>query len=544
MSSLPRMLLRYCQSVIIALALCLSPEAGAGFAQSTGDLASDLELSDAQELLLSNEVYLADIHLADSFLPESTQTPEFSESSDSSASEVTQSQSLPTPTVTVDDFFNQPTIGSQLLLPPGQDGVQLLLAPAPDANPRAVPLETQFALPGGLEGERQTSLAPISSQRFLPAATEPVGLLPAAQETSANPLAIAIENEQWRIDNGKLRMENTGSAAPTAAGQSSPQAQVGRTLARTSQASALPRSTPALLPASTAPRSPLSSQTLAFAARDAALSAPIETLAQGTSGTAKVNDRNAATPPSPKPSPSPASRMPAPSVLNPTPTLQTEPDVAPDSGSVASRELGVAIAAPETPSLWESWKNQIGIALGALVILILAWMRWAMGGGQAPLEEETDWDHLPRSKSRTIDQPAPLPAPSLPAPLKHKRVSEEFLQFIESGGLAPLRDLPVPIVLPPKSTRTAEKPSRTLASSALLERKPRQRNGMLPWEDPDQSPEAHFGANAGTKSSPKEKPARPFGIASVDMGIWIPIVLISLIGLGAWLIQFYGWFSL
>jgi len=566
MSSLPRMLLRYSQSIVLALALCLSPEVEVSFAQAAHGLTSDLEFSEAQALILTPEkIDLADFSLAQSPLPESTQTPEFSESS---APEATETEPLATPVLTVDDFLNQPTIGSQLLLPPGQDGVKLLLAPASEASQPAIPLDSQLGLPGGLEGERQTSLAPVSSQRFLPAATQPVGLLPAAQEIPANPLAIAIENEALRIDNGELRIENgelridngvpASVQAPAAAVQSSPQEQVGRTLARSAQGnfsqgntqsparsfSSVPRSTPALLAASTVPPSPLP-QRSASQSLGETLQARVENQALGKpaqKATASVARGNA------KPVSS--------SVSNPVVQTQANPPLEPDSESnaVASQELGVTIAAPESDSLWQSWKNQIWIALGAVALLGIALIRWAIGVGQGPrLEEETDWDHLPRSKSRTtigVGQGPRLEA--TPVPVKPKRVSEEFLQFLEVGGRAPLRDIArdVPKDLPGDvsehlaSQSSAEKPTRGLASSALLERKPRQKQGHspLPWDD--QSPEmpvkSNSKANPRANSSEKEQPKRSFSLGE-DTGLWITIVLIGVLGLAAWLIQFYGW---
>ena len=543
------MLLRCCQSVVIALALCLIPDVEAGIAQSARDFASELETSDAQGLILPSEevdlavdlagvdiaqsyleqIYLAGLYLADNPPPESSPTPEFS---DSSAPEVTQTEPLPTPTVTIDDFLNQPTIGSQLLLPPGEDAVQLLLAPAPDSSQRTVPLDSLSGLP---EGERQTSLAPISSQRFLPAATQPVGLLPAAQEKPANPVTIAIEN--------------TNSApvqSQTPARSTSPQAQVGRALARTTYAPSsqaapaapapLPRSTPTLLAASTVPPSPLpqrsASQSLALSIQQ---TSAIEN--QSAESPALVKPAQKVTPAETTTNPSASAEI-SESSPNPNPSGQSEakPDPTAESNAVASGDLGITIAPPEAASLWESWKNQIWIAVGALAVLGLALIRWGMSGGKEPLPEVMDWDHLPRSKSKPIDKPAPVPPPAKP-----KRVSEEFLQFMETGGLAPLRDkeLHHPIVLPqnaslPSSTAT----EKALASSTLLERKPRHRDALLPWED--QPPETHPKANSRAKD-----PQRSFKMSSamsnMDPWIWVPIVLIALIGVGAWLIQFYGW---
>ena len=99
MSSLPRMLLRYSQSIVLALALCLSPEVEVSFAQAAQGLTSDLEFSEAQALVLPPEGgSLADFSLAQSLLPESTQTPEFSEAS---PPEGTQTEPLATSALTV-----------------------------------------------------------------------------------------------------------------------------------------------------------------------------------------------------------------------------------------------------------------------------------------------------------------------------------------------------------------------------------------------------------------------------------------------------------
>lgn len=525
MSSLPRMLLRCCQSVIIALALCLIPEVEASFAQSARDIASDLDTWVAQEILLPSP--MAEVHLADSPVPESTQTPEFSDPTaspePSSAPSVNETQALPSPAVGADHFFSQPTIGSQLLLPPGEEAAKLLLAPAPQMNQGIFPttLETQLTIPTVSEGKRQTSLAPISSQRFLPPATLPVGLLPAAQEAPANPLTIAIENS--------VSPANTAAANPTV-GNTSPrnnpstQERVGQDLARTVQrspqrnssleqaeptvyrsVSTTPRSAPALLPASTVPESPVSQapvlQSPATAQRSSRVFGPIQ---QTTLVTARTT---------PKPSPSPVTQS--------SPVVQTEET--PEPGSVASRELGVAIAPPEPSSLWRSWQNQILVGLGALAFLLLALLRWALSGGQDPLPEETDWDHLPRSKSKTIDTPPP--------PARPKRVSEEFLQWMETGGIAPIRTQSAPILVAAQSVSAPEKAPRSMATNALLDRKPRHRDPLLPWDN------LPLDNDAPRPETKHQKSQQSFSLSGLDLGIWLPIAVIGVMGLVAWLLQ-------
>jgi hypothetical protein len=208
MLSLSRILLRYCQSAIVALALCLVPEVDAGLAQSVRDLTSELDIWVSQELIVPSAAGEVDFTPSQS-PPESIHTPE--------------SDVISSPRLSPEHFFNQPTISSQLLLPPGEESVKLLLAPAPETSQLFLPAatETQLLLPAAPEieqTERISRVAPITSQRFLPAATMPVGLLSPAQDSpTVNPLTIAIEEEKTRV----ISVESSPSKA-------SVQEQVGR----------------------------------------------------------------------------------------------------------------------------------------------------------------------------------------------------------------------------------------------------------------------------------------------------------------------------
>lgn len=534
MLSLSRILLRYCQSAIVALALCLVPEVDAGLAQSVRDLTSELDIWVSQELIVPSAAGEVDFTPSQS-PPESIHTPEFSESTDFAfPDEAEESDVISSPRLSPEHFFNQPTISSQLLLPPGEESVKLLLAPAPETSQLFLPAatETQLLLPAAPEieqTERISRVAPITSQRFLPAATMPVGLLSPAQDSpTVNPLTIAIEEEKTRV----ISVESSPSKA-------SVQEQVGRSLARTTTVqpqpvadrgqtgatAATPRSTPALLSASTIPRTPLrrSPQSLAFASRQTS-----ELVSLATSREMRNADTPGQSSPendlrNPNQVVSSAQISSAPQIQSPDISSQT--DLAPNNEAVTPEPSSVALrvtAAPEaTTEPWLRLSSQFWAALGGILFLFLGVLRW-ISGGKAPIAEEVDWANLPRSKPKVKST---LPPPVSP---KLKQNFSQLLQHVDilANSSVPPLNIALPVVpSEASSSNVTEVLPASKETSAFVPRRPL----LLP------DAQEQF-------SLPDHKQQKPwsFALQNADIGLWITIALIGLIGLAAWLIQFYG----
>ncbi|MEY2977268.1 MAG: hypothetical protein ACO31I_04910 [Prochlorotrichaceae cyanobacterium] len=551
MLSLSRILLRYCQSAIVALALCLVPEVEASLAQSVRDLTSDLDIWVSQELILPSAAAEVDLMPGQS-APESSHTPEFSESLDFSSAEATEeSDVIPSPRLSPEHFLSQPTISSQLLLPPGEESVQLLLAPTPETSQLFLPAatETQLLLPAAPDTEqtdRISRVAPITSQRFLPAATMPVGLLSPAQDSPAvNPLTIVIQEAQ-------SREISLGSSVP----QESVQEQVGRTLARTTiqsqsasnpgsggtadSATVTPRSTPALLPASTIPRTPLrrSPQSEAFTSRQTSefvsLAASRESVNADiplqTSPVKDPRDSNRSV----SPPQTPAQISSEPQIQSSDPSSQTDltsnnDGVTSEPSAVASREIGVTVAPEATDPPWLLLPRNLLAALGGLLLLLLGLLRW-IGGGQAPIAEEIDWANLPRSKPK-VKSTLPPVSPKL------KQNFSRLLQHVDilaNNSVAPLNLAPPVVPSETSSFSVTQTLPDSKETSAVVPPQPEPQSQrsrpFLPLEDPEQF----------SLPDHKQKKQGSFALQNSDIGLWITIALIGFIGLAAWLIQFYG----
>ena len=70
-----------------------------------------------------------------------------------------------------------------------------------------------------------------------------------------------------------------------------------------------------------------------------------------------------------------------------------------------------------------------------------------------------------------------------------------------------------------------------MATNALLDRKPRHRDPLLPWDN------LPLDNDAPRPETKHQKSQQSFSLSGLDLGIWLPIAVIGVMGLVAWLLQ-------
>ena len=569
MSNLPRILLRCCQSMIVALALCL-PEVDPGLAKSLQD--ADLNPQLSQEVLLAEgesvpetSVWITTPEASESIptLVES-EVPEakVEQPTPSAAAEATETAVAPTQTLSPEDppradLLTQPTINSQLLLPARSEKVQLLLAPARESAQLFLPAATEvkWLLPAAPEVSVDRSSPTIQSQLLLPSKTNPTQLSPEFSPTTT--LAVTVRETP---SSTSTRNSSRGQNRP------STQEQVGRSIARSTVrsierrtetvaprpaaepiSSRQPQSRPRLLPASTTPRTPIAASPdrsfFPLLQEKSALSLAPALVSQSVPKTIAQ---------APQPSPgvqkeSPATDNPA----NPSP-ITDESNTPTLESPVASGEIGITSAPVNDRISIFSEQNRLFAGLGALLLLLIGLARWIANGFQGETDQvEIDWANLPRSRKNLAD-------PALAEP-----IDSYVSKFQLSTILSPVGIDHTPIDHTPKDHAPKD--------HAPKDHAPKDHTPTIAVENLPASKLAS--PNAASPNAPKQlassllvdgkkvngkndRPARsieptiePIQKAAqtnwtptqnAETWIWITLLGLSLVGIAAWLVQFYG----
>jgi len=569
MPKLPRILLCCCQSVIVALALCL-PEVEPGLAESILD--KDLNPQLAQEFILAEGESVPETSLgittpeASDPLPpqvesegsEANSEANVEQATPSAPAEATETAVAPTQTLSPEDLsrsdlLTQPTINSQLLLPARSEKVQLLLAPARESAQLFLPAapEVKWLLPAAPEVSVDRSSPTIQSQLLLPSTTNSTDLSPEVSPTTT--LAVTVRETPTSTSNAT-------SNATRGQNRPSTQEQVGRSIARSTVrsiekrtetvaprpaaepiSSRQPQSSPRLLSASTTPRSPIAAppdrsffpflqEQSALALSPALVNQTVpQTIAQAPQPSPAVQQESPVTD-------NPANPSPIPDESN-TPTLESP---------VASGEIGITSAPVNDRISIFSEQNRLFAGLGALLLLLIGIARWIANGLQGETDQaEIDWANLPRSRKNLADptlsepissyvskfQLTTLPDPTLP-PVGIDHTPKDHAPKNQTPTIA-AENLPVSQLSSPDSpspnVSSLNAPKR-LASSLLFEEKKfdgkhdRTARSMEPAIAPIQkAPQTNWTSNPNP-----------------DAWIWITLLGLSLMGIGAWVVQFYG----
>lgn len=561
MPKLPRILLCCCQSVIVALALCL-PEVEPGLAESILD--KDLNPQLAQEFILAEGESVPETPLgittpeASDPLPpqvesegsEANSEANVEQATPSAPAEATETAVAPTQALSPEDppradLLTQPTINSQLLLPARSEKVQLLLAPARESAQLFLPAapEVKWLLPAAPEVSVDRSSPTIQSQLLLPSKTNPTQLSPEFSPTTT--LAVTVGETP---SSTSTRNSSRGQNRP------STQEQVGRSIARSTVrsierrtetvaprpaaepiSSRQPQSRPRLLPASTTPRTPIAASpdrsffpllqeksALSLAPALVSQSVP-KTIAQSPQPSPGVQKESPTTD-------NPANPSPIPDESN-TPTLESP---------VASGEIGITSAPVNDRISIFSEQNRLFAGLGALLLLLIGLARWIANGLQGETDQvEIDWANLPRSRKNLAD-------PTLAEPIDSYVSKFQLSTILSPVGIdhtpkdhAPKDQTPTIAVenLPdsPNPNVTSPNAPKRLASSLLVDGKKvdgkkvdgkndRPARSIEPTLEPIQKA-------AQTNWTPTQ---------NAETWIWITLLGLSLVGIAAWLVQFYG----
>lgn len=535
MSHLPSILLRCCQSMIVALALCL-PEVDPGFAQSLQEIGADLNPQLGQELILAEgesvpEVPVGVTPTEDAL--ESIPTPIESEASGEDAEQTTPSTSvaarekaataeapaqvLPPAESNRDDILTQPAINSQLLLPARSEKVQLLLAPARESAQLFLPAATEvkWLLPAASEVSVDRTSPTIQSQLLLPSETN-ANLPPEFSPSTTLAVTVRDTTKATSVNTSLNSAANStvNSTVRSTMGENRPSTaeQIGRSIARSTVRSfprpasetipsRIPQAETRLLPASTTPRTPIA------ASPDRSFF-PLLQEKSGLNPTAVNLALVSQTLPKTQSSPTARNQV-TDKPTNPSPEESNTPTL---ESPVASGQIGVTSAPVDDRVSIFSEPNWLFAGLGALLLLLIGVVRWIGNGFQSATDEsEIDWANLPRS-------PKNLPSLILPEPTS-AYVSKFQLPKLTSPNL----------IIHPVGT---ESPSTIAVDNLPPSNSPKRLASSLLFDGKNDRPARAMDPAAQTNLAPTQN--------NPETWIWITVLGIGLLGIGAWVVQFYG----
>lgn len=491
-------------------------------------------------------------------------------------------------------FLGQSPISSQLLLAPGESQVQFLLAPAAETSqlylppaadvklflPPARSATTASVTPSAESGAIDPGVSVASSSdsnlqaltvnsiNLLRSSPNPAATQPSLAENFGQVLARSSQAPVSLRDDLALTSATTQSS-PTQTATSAP------SRAATPSRSSVAQSQPRALPPSTLPASPVQRSTRPNLTRTVAdtvrpeprpvvaanpapgASAPTRQLEARVlpesdpvtpSNTLSDRPREATQAKVGESGEEVATTSPT-AALDPTlPVVETSPE------PIANVPVGTTATALSVEEGTESGLNLnqwLWAMIGSGVALFLGLVLWLRQILKPPVQaDEIDWANLPRSRKRISS----LTAETADSPKMDNPDASPALALVGRSDVSTV-DAPATDPSPIAEPTTTHQPYGgnqvvPLASKHRHDRSVNARRFLTELDqDQDDRPSKKHQAKAKTDKTPSTRSSvglgKPeaqawIGGRSNDLGLWITVAMIGLVGLGAWLLQFYG----